>query len=325
MVINWPPGAIILHIPHASTVLPSEVNFLLGYEALAYEVDAMTDHHTDRLFDLPEARRCVFPVSRLVVDPERFIQDPMESVGMGVVYTRTADGVALRAISDVDRLSLINTYYNPHHAALTRMVDEHLEQHGQCLIIDCHSFPAQPLPYEKDHHRPDICIGTDPFHTDQALIRTMVETFETLGYAVAVNSPFSGTIVPLKHYHKDQRVASVMIEVNRSLYANPTDFSILQSVLTTVMNKAAGLATDKHRSATGEDQIDFSELEEIIRLAFREQANHPQGLNSSHTHGTLYPAGDPRNNDTFLKDEVQADPVIGTSKPLRVGSRRNWI
>ena len=169
MVINWPTDAIILHIPHASTVLPSEVNFLLGYEALAYEVDAMTDHHTDRLFDLLEARRCVFPVSRLVVDPERFIQDPMESVGMGVVYTHTADGVALRAISDVDRLALIDTYYHPHHAALTRMVDEHLEQHGQCLIIDCHSFPAQPLPYENDINRPDICIGTDAYHTSAEL------------------------------------------------------------------------------------------------------------------------------------------------------------
>jgi N-formylglutamate deformylase len=239
MVKNWPAGAIILHIPHASTVLPSELNFLLGYEALAYEVDAMTDHHTDRLFDLPEARRCVFPVSRLVVDPERFIQDPMESVGMGVVYTRTADGVALRAISDVDRLSLIDTYYHPHHAALTRMVDEHLEQHGQCLIIDCHSFPAQPLPYENDMNRPDICIGTDAYHTSAGLKDCLLKVFEGSGYHVAIDSPFSGTIVPLKHYHKDKKVASVMIEVNRSLYASPSGFKRVQSDLTHAILQAA--------------------------------------------------------------------------------------
>jgi N-formylglutamate deformylase len=138
MVINWPTDAIILHIPHSSTVLPSQVEFLLGQEALAYEVDAMTDHHTEQLFDLRGARRCVFPVSRLVIDPERFIEDPMESVGMGVVYRRTAEGEALRNISDVDRSVLIDTYYYPHHAALTRMADECLEQHNQCLIIDCH-------------------------------------------------------------------------------------------------------------------------------------------------------------------------------------------
>jgi N-formylglutamate deformylase len=238
MVINWPAGAIILHIPHASTVLPSEVNFLLGYEALAYEVDAMTDHHTDRLFDLPEARRCVFPVSRLVVDPERFIEDSMESVGMGVVYTHTANGEALRAISGIDRLALINTYYHPHHTALTRMADECLEQHGQCLIIDCHSFPAQPLPYELDRNRPDICIGTDTYHTSTELKDYLFTAFKELGYNVAIDSPFSGTIVPLKHYHKDKRVASVMIEVNRSLYTSPSGFKRVQSDLSDVIAQA---------------------------------------------------------------------------------------
>ena len=107
-MINWPTDAIILHIPHASTVLPSEVEFLLGQEELAYEVDAMTDHHTDQLFDLPGARRCVFPVSRLVVDPERFIEDSMESVGMGVVYTHTSSGKPLRQISLEQRQHLID-------------------------------------------------------------------------------------------------------------------------------------------------------------------------------------------------------------------------
>ena len=239
MVINWPTDATILHVPHASTVLPSEVEFLLGHEALAYEVDAMTDHHTDRLFDLPGARRCVFPVSRLVVDPERFIEDPMESVGMGVVYMRTAEGEALRDISDMDRSALIETYYHPHHNKLTCMVDSCLEQHDQCLIIDCHSFPTQPLPYESDKNRPDICIGTDTYHTSTELKDYLSATFKALGYDVAIDSPFSGTIVPLKHYHKDQRVESVMIEVNRSFYASPSDFKRVQSDLTHAIMQAA--------------------------------------------------------------------------------------
>jgi N-formylglutamate deformylase len=239
MVINWPTDAIILHIPHASTVLPSKVEFLLGQEELAYEVNAMTDHHTDRLFDLPGAHRCVFPVSRLVVDPERFIEDEMESVGMGVVYMRTAEGDALRDISDMDRSALIETYYHPHHNKLTCMVDSCLEQHDQCLIVDCHSFPARPLHYESDKNRPDICIGTDTYHTSTELRDCLLKTFEALGYVVAINSPFSGTIVPLKHYHKDQRVKSVMIEVNRSLYASQSGFKRVQSDLSHVISQAA--------------------------------------------------------------------------------------
>ena len=63
--------------------------------------------------------------------------------------------------------------------------------------------------------------------------------FKALGYDVAIDSPFSGTIVPLKHYHKDQRVASVMIEVNRSLYANPSGFKRVQSDLTHAIMQAA--------------------------------------------------------------------------------------
>jgi len=239
MVLNWPTDAIILHIPHASIVLPTEVKFLLGQEALAYEVDAMTDHHTDRLFDLLGAHRCVFPVSRLVVDPERFIADPMECVGMGVVYTRTAGGEALRDISEVDRSTLIDTYYHPHHNKLTRMVDDCLEQHDQCLIIDCHSFPAQPLPYESDRNRPDICIGTDTYHTNEELRDCLSKVFKALDYDVAINSPFSGTIVPSKHYQKDQRVVSVMIEVNRSLYADPSGFKRVQSDLNHAILQAA--------------------------------------------------------------------------------------
>ena len=245
MVINWPADAIILHIPHASTILPTEVEFLLGHEALAYEVDALTDHHTDRLFDLPGAHRCVFPVSRLVVDPERFIDDPMECVGMGVVYTHTSAGEALRAISEIDRLALINSYYHPHHTALTRMADECLEKHNQCLIIDCHSFPAQPLPYENDLNRPGICIGTDTYHTSAKLKNCLSKAFETSGYRVAIDSPFSGSIVPLKYYQLDRRVSSVMIEVNRSLYADPLGFACVQSDLSRAISQAAAIGRYK--------------------------------------------------------------------------------
>ena len=233
--MNWPADAIILHIPHASTVLPNEVAFLLGAENLAYEVDAMTDHHTDQLFDLSGARRCVFPVSRLVVDPERFIEDSMESVGMGVVYTHTAAGEALRAISEIDRLALINSYYHPHHTALTRMADECLEKHNQCLIIDCHSFPAQPLPYENDLNRPDICIGTDAFHTQPELEATLVNSFQEYGYSVAINSPFAGSLVPIDFYRKEPRVQSIMVELNRRLYSTPDKLSKLQIHLEQVL------------------------------------------------------------------------------------------
>jgi hypothetical protein len=41
------------------------------------EIEKLTDHHTHKLFDCGRASKLVFPVSRVVVDPERFIDDPM--------------------------------------------------------------------------------------------------------------------------------------------------------------------------------------------------------------------------------------------------------
>jgi hypothetical protein len=50
-------------------------------------------------------------------------------------------------------------------------------------------------------------------------------------------------------------------------------------------------------------------MTEIIRQSFREQAAHPEGLNSSQTHGTLYPAGDPRNKVSLSGGEPKEIPA----------------
>jgi N-formylglutamate deformylase len=99
-------------------------------------------------------------------------------------------------------------------------VDTALQGHGRCLVIDGHSFPASPLPYEcdQDPNRPDICVGTDSFHTPDWLRELAREEFRALGYTVQVDRPFAGALVPRRHYRSDRRVHSVMVEINRGLY-----------------------------------------------------------------------------------------------------------
>lgn len=88
------------------------------------------------------------------------------------------------------------------------------------MIIDCHSFPSTPLPYEEDQNpdRPEICIGTDSFHTSSWLEEKVAMGFDRLGFSVEINRPFAGSIVPMRYFQKDSRVSSVMIELNRKLY-----------------------------------------------------------------------------------------------------------
>jgi N-formylglutamate deformylase len=218
----------VIHIPHASTRIPSDLRppIVLDEAALAHELLVMTDRYTDELFEVSGAlaRTIAFPVSRLVVDPERFPDDadePMAQKGMGVIYERTASGELLRQhASPSERSALMDRYYHPHHAALESAVQRGLQEDGRCLLLDGHSFPSTALPYEFDQspNRPDICIGADEFHSPGDLVELARGLFQSVGWHVEVNRPFAGAIVPLAFYQRDKRVESLMIEVNRGVY-----------------------------------------------------------------------------------------------------------
>ena len=222
--------SIIFHIPHSSKLIPYDIRrqFALTDHELDSELLSITDLYTDDLFSPMNENdiAIVFPVSRLVVDPERFIDDslePMSKKGMGVIYTKTSYGKSLkRTFSDQDKRLMINSFYHWQHGELCEAVEDRLKKHKTALIIDCHSFPANPLPYELNQSpdRPDICIGTDDFHTPEALTNEMAELFKEKKYSVAINRPFSGSLVPGIYYQKNSNVHSIMIEVNRKLYMN---------------------------------------------------------------------------------------------------------
>ena len=245
---------IILHIPHNSTDIPEQYRptIVLSDEDLKREIIEMTDMHTADLYQLEKTYRCIAPVSRLVVDVERFPddeQEPMAARGMGMVYELTSDLETLRnPVSEDLKSSLKKEYYDPHHSLLEEMTAECLDRYNKCLIIDCHSFPSSPLPYEnRPSHdpRPEICIGTDDFHTPRSLYHVLETSFEKKGYDVQKDTPFSGALVPLKYYGQDSRVQSIMIEVRRDLYMNEMtgekspDFDIIQDDLTDVMTDLA--------------------------------------------------------------------------------------
>ncbi len=197
------PPWVVLHVPHDSTVIPPEVRgqFCLSDEELAKEICRMSDHHTHALFatNAGEAAVVRAPVSRLVVDVERFADDadePMAKVGMGAIYQVTSSLQLLRRPStNAVRTALMQQWYYPHHERLESAVTAALIQHGRCLVIDCHSFPSVPLPYEIGENaqcRPDIFIGTDDFHTSDKLAEAFVCAFREVGWTVEVNKPFAG-------------------------------------------------------------------------------------------------------------------------------------
>lgn len=235
---------VVLHIPHSNTKIPKKdlELFVVGEEDLKKEHLKMTDMYTDELFDIPgvpKKNRIVFGMSRLVCDVERFKDDEKEimaSRGMGVCYTATHDLKELKAVTPEHRERMLKLY-DRHHQKLVRTISDGIAKHGQVLLIDCHSFASERLPYEiesegKDEPRPDICLGFDRNQTPAWLMAYMIREVEKRGYKVAVNYPFSGTIIPegfAESGYGRKKLMSIMIEVNRKLYMDEKTGEKLES------------------------------------------------------------------------------------------------
>ena len=216
---------VLIHIPHSSYIIPNEYKhlFCLTEKELYDEQIKMTDSFTNELFDICGTEKLVFQISRLICDVERFRcekEEEMTKQGMWVCYTKTSDLKPLKKTDTRHKQEILKLYYDRHHLIFEKLVQKSLNKNGTCLIIDAHSFPSAALPYEihSQNFRPDICIGTDDFHTPSGITEYFRNAFSESGYSVGINNPFCGTIVPMKFYGKNKNVSSVMLEINRSLY-----------------------------------------------------------------------------------------------------------
>ena len=214
---------LVLHIPHSSTEIPLLGGYVSTQDEIQQEIIKLTDWFTDDLFDSLTDDKIVAPFSRIFCDVERFSDDELEVMskfGMGVLYEKFDNGNLLRIVSPELKQEVLKNYYWLHHNKFNTVVKNHLELTGSCLILDCHSFPSSPLirAIVRDEIRPDFNIGTDSFHTPKHIIDESINYFETKGYTLGIDTPYSGSIVPMEYYQKDPRVRSIMLEVNRGLY-----------------------------------------------------------------------------------------------------------
>ncbi|MGN5381454.1 N-formylglutamate amidohydrolase [Streptomyces sp. MUSC 14] len=223
-----PDSPVLLHVPHAARAIPADVRrgIVLDDAALERELDHITDAYTDELAERAAESARVTPwrfvnrLSRLVVDPERFPdeREEMAAVGMGAVYTRTTHKGELRR-PDTDPEPLLERWFRPYARAMAEAVADRLAATGRAVIIDVHSYPAAPLPYElhAEGPRPAVCLGTDAFHTPPRLAEAAREAFAACG-ETGLDSPFAGTYVPLAFYGRDSRVGALMVEIRRDTY-----------------------------------------------------------------------------------------------------------
>ncbi len=204
---------IVLSIPHASV---GRLGDALWNDkiALIKEVRKWTDWFTDVIFipeNKPGVKYITADYSHFVVDVERLEDDPLDTIGQGIVYTHF-NGIN-RTIDKNERHSLM-AYYYAYIEELKGMLDEH------SLLIDCHSFPS-------DLSNADICIGyNDDWSRPSDFVIDLVKmAFENHNYHVEINTPYSNALAPKTGFSYN----SIMIELNKSIYLNEQELELLES------------------------------------------------------------------------------------------------
>ena len=209
---------ILLHIPHSSTYFPENRHALSDLDP---DERLLIDYYTDELFTTGKEKRdihsIVFPYCRLYCDVERLINDPLEENGLGISYSRwipclNGQELTCRSFSTKEQAFKI---YVDYHAQVSKLM---VGLGSDLLLMDCHSFSSHSNLLCSNPPDIDICIGFNDDATcpNKALIGDIEQHFQSRGYKVGINTPFSNS----KTFEVPVEYHSVMIEVNKSLYMN---------------------------------------------------------------------------------------------------------
>lgn len=208
---------LVVHVPHASTVIPDDAwtEFLVSRPEVEAEALASADLYTDEMARLawPNARIVEAEVSRIVVDVERYDDDSreeMSEVGRGVMYTCDHLMRPLRRpMIGARREELLERYYRQHWKRLR-------SEAADAVLVDLHTYPAAPWPIERHAQgaRPEIDIGFSQGLTSALWVDALTRHFRERGYQVGHNTPYVGVI-------DAGASAAVMIEIRRDIVGQP--------------------------------------------------------------------------------------------------------
>ena len=208
---------LLLHVPHSSTRFPDFSDY--RFETLDDDEKQLIDYFTDEIFvpkeESEHIKHVVFPYCRLFCDVERLAHDPLEKMGMGIVYKREQIKSNGRIYYPMHGRRESLKQYIDYHAMVTNLI---LDMGDNTLLIDCHSFSSISTLLNPTNSDVDICIGFNDDETcpDKVVIDNVVQHFESLGYKVGINQPFSNS----KTFNAPVEYHSFMIEVNKRLYMN---------------------------------------------------------------------------------------------------------
>jgi N-formylglutamate amidohydrolase len=106
--------------------------------------------------------------------------------------------------------------HKPYHAALQRLTDKAMQQHGHVLLVDFHSMPGQD---RMNNALPDIIFGDGHGTTlDRATADAVSGFFKDAGLSVGWNHPYAGGHITRSSGDAGSARQALQIEINRNLY-----------------------------------------------------------------------------------------------------------
>ena len=140
--------------------------------------------------------------------------------GLGTIARVVATGEAIyrQKLRFAEAEARIRDFWQPYHDALRELVSDARTRFGHCLLIDCHSMPAQ-TGAGTTGRGPDFVLGDAhgtacaPHFTAQAEC-----VLTALGYRVRRNDPYAGGYITRHYGRPRENVHALQIEIARRLY-----------------------------------------------------------------------------------------------------------
>lgn len=253
---------VIFASPHSGCDYPAE--FLARALPDRLLIRSSEDAFVDRLFEMaPElgapliaARmpRAFVDLNRAAdeLDPaviegiHRAPHNPRVSSGLGVIPRVVAGGRAIYRgkLTLAEAEQRLRKFWHPYHRALSELIATVRTEHGQAILIDCHSMPHEAIEAHsrRGEARPDIVLG-DRFGAaaSREVVDRIEAAFAGAGLRVARNAPFAGAHVTQAYGRPSHGVHVVQVEIDRALYMDETSveplpgFAAFQALLAGVV------------------------------------------------------------------------------------------
>ncbi|WP_373085411.1 N-formylglutamate amidohydrolase [Sneathiella sp.] len=209
------PSRLLFTVDHASRYIPD------AYDNLGLEDQAVLYRHiawdigiedvTRRLADKLQATAIYARFSRLLLDANRFPDDPASTPG-------SSDGVEIpanRALAVEEKKQRIDTYFRPYHGAIQSLLDVKSAAHDSPLLISMHSFTPVMNDFERPWH-----IGV-LWDSDARIAKPLLDILkQNSTLTVGDNEPYSARDpmgYTMSVHGTDRHIPNVAIEIRQDL------------------------------------------------------------------------------------------------------------